>query len=209
MRRSFFKIDGDFVAPDLRIGFKKPLGKRFGKELAIRLADNAFPQVSKETLIGAIGGAGGVAKAAVEAALARGAHVVTANKALLAVHGAQLATLAESNGAKLLFEAAVGGGVLVGVGPVATPRTITSSLKPESWVALPVSLKRRPKFGLLSAPCGSWNSKGLSRLFSSGSLLLICFSTTQALPSYQRACRFSLSLSRLCAPRPKATEMKR
>lgn len=58
-----------------------------------------------------IGGADGVAKAAVEAALARGAHVVTANKALLAVHGAQLATLAENNGAKLLFEAAVGGGV--------------------------------------------------------------------------------------------------
>lgn len=58
-----------------------------------------------------IGGADGVAKVAVEAALARGAHVVTANKALLAVHGTQLAVLAERNGAKLLFEAAVGGGV--------------------------------------------------------------------------------------------------
>jgi homoserine dehydrogenase len=58
-----------------------------------------------------IGGADGVAKAAVEAALARGVHVVTANKALLAIHGAQLSELAEKNGAKLLFEAAVGGGV--------------------------------------------------------------------------------------------------
>ena len=37
-----------------------------------------------------------VAKAAVEAALARGAHVVTANKALLAIHGTQLAELSEA-----------------------------------------------------------------------------------------------------------------
>ncbi len=58
-----------------------------------------------------IGGSDGVAKVAVEAALARGAHVVTANKALVAVHGSQLAELAERNGVKLLFEAAVGGGV--------------------------------------------------------------------------------------------------
>ncbi len=58
-----------------------------------------------------IGGSAGAAKDAVETALARGAHVVTANKALLALHGAALAETAERNGAKLLFEAAVGGGV--------------------------------------------------------------------------------------------------
>lgn len=58
-----------------------------------------------------IGGAEGVAKKCVEAALARGVHVVTANKALLATHGSHLAGLAEGAGAKLLFEAAVGGGV--------------------------------------------------------------------------------------------------
>jgi homoserine dehydrogenase len=58
-----------------------------------------------------IGGAEGVAKSAVGTALARGAHVVTANKALIAQHGAALAEVAERNGAKLLFEAAVGGGV--------------------------------------------------------------------------------------------------
>lgn len=66
---------------------------------------------SIDVFVELIGGADGVAKAAVEAALARGAHVVTANKALVAVHGSQLATLAERNNAKLLFEAAVGGGV--------------------------------------------------------------------------------------------------
>jgi len=58
-----------------------------------------------------IGGADGPAKHAVETALARGAHVVTANKALIAVHGAALAGIAERTGAALLFEAAVGGGV--------------------------------------------------------------------------------------------------
>ncbi len=57
-----------------------------------------------------IGGSDGPAKAAVEAALARGKPVVTANKALIAEHGAELAALAEANGAPLLFEAAVMGG---------------------------------------------------------------------------------------------------
>jgi homoserine dehydrogenase len=53
-----------------------------------------------------IGGAGGPAKAAVEAALAAGKSVVTANKALLAAHGVKLAALAESKGVALDFEAA-------------------------------------------------------------------------------------------------------
>jgi homoserine dehydrogenase len=57
-----------------------------------------------------IGGGEGPAKAAVEAALRLGKPVVTANKALIAVHGAKLAALAEANGAPLLFEAAVMGG---------------------------------------------------------------------------------------------------
>ena len=57
-----------------------------------------------------IGGSEGPAKAAVEAALALGKPVITANKALIAVHGAELAALAEANGAPLLFEAAVMGG---------------------------------------------------------------------------------------------------
>lgn len=57
-----------------------------------------------------IGGSDGSAKAAVEAALALGKPVVTANKALIACHGAALAALAEAHGATLLFEAAVMGG---------------------------------------------------------------------------------------------------
>jgi homoserine dehydrogenase len=58
-----------------------------------------------------IGGSDGPAKAAVEAALKSGKPVITANKALIAVHGAELAALAEEVGVPLLFEAAVMGGV--------------------------------------------------------------------------------------------------
>jgi homoserine dehydrogenase len=58
-----------------------------------------------------IGGSDGTAKAAVEAALRAGKPVVTANKALIAEHGAELAVLAEARGVPLLFEAAVMGGV--------------------------------------------------------------------------------------------------
>lgn len=58
-----------------------------------------------------IGGSEGVAKAAVEAALKAGKPVVTANKALIALHGSELSALAEKSGVDLLFEAAVAGGV--------------------------------------------------------------------------------------------------
>jgi len=60
-----------------------------------------------------IGGSDGVAKAAVEAALHAGKHVVTANKALLAEHGVALAEIAEEHGVALNFEAAVAGGIPV------------------------------------------------------------------------------------------------
>src|ERR1700678_1638181 len=60
-----------------------------------------------------IGGAEGVAFDAVKAALSRGTSVVTANKAMLAAHGFELATIAERSGAQLFFEAAVGGGIPV------------------------------------------------------------------------------------------------
>lgn len=73
----------------------------------VELAAN--PEI--DVFVELIGGSDGPAKRAVEIALARGAHVVTANKALIAVHGAELAAASEKSGAKLLFEAAVGGGV--------------------------------------------------------------------------------------------------
>jgi homoserine dehydrogenase len=58
-----------------------------------------------------VGGSDGPAKAAVETALKAGKPVVTANKALIAEHGSELAALAEATSTPLLFEAAVMGGV--------------------------------------------------------------------------------------------------
>jgi homoserine dehydrogenase len=46
-------------------------------------------------------------------AIAHGKHVVTANKALLAVHGDEIYAAAKENGVEVLFEAAVGGGIPV------------------------------------------------------------------------------------------------
>jgi len=58
-----------------------------------------------------IGGDSGPAKASVEAAIAAGKHVVTANKAMLALHGQELALAAEAANVNLRFEAAVAGGI--------------------------------------------------------------------------------------------------
>jgi len=58
-----------------------------------------------------IGGDSGAAEASVRAALDAGKHVVTANKALLARHGVELAALAEKRKVSLNFEAAVAGGI--------------------------------------------------------------------------------------------------
>ncbi|AXV15328.1 homoserine dehydrogenase [Neorhizobium sp. SOG26] len=60
-----------------------------------------------------VGGAEGAAANSVRAALERGLHVVTANKALLAASGVELAKIAEEKGALLNFEAAVAGGIPV------------------------------------------------------------------------------------------------
>jgi homoserine dehydrogenase len=64
-----------------------------------------------DVFIELMGGEGDPAKAAVEAAIAAGKHVVTANKALLAHHGASLARAAEAKGVCLNFEASVAGGI--------------------------------------------------------------------------------------------------
>jgi homoserine dehydrogenase len=58
-----------------------------------------------------IGGDGNPARAAVMAALKAGKPVVTANKALLAKHGIELATLAEKQKVALNFEAAAAGAI--------------------------------------------------------------------------------------------------
>ena len=58
-----------------------------------------------------IGGENGIAKAVCENAIGAGRHVVTANKALLAMHGTRLAQAAEQANVAVGYEAAVAGGI--------------------------------------------------------------------------------------------------
>lgn len=64
-----------------------------------------------DAVVEVMGGSEGPARALVEASLAAGRPVVTANKALLATHGVALARLVEKTGATLAYEAAVAGGI--------------------------------------------------------------------------------------------------
>ena len=73
----------------------------------VRLAAEADADVIVEV----IGGSDGAAKSVVETAIGRKRDVVTANKALLALHGAALARTAVQAGVSLAFEAAVAGGI--------------------------------------------------------------------------------------------------
>ncbi len=63
-----------------------------------------------DIVIELIGGCG-VAKDLVLQAIAAGKHVVTANKALLAVHGTEIFAAASAKGVMVAFEAAVAGGI--------------------------------------------------------------------------------------------------
>jgi len=71
----------------------------------------ALAKTKADVVVELIGGENGVARATVEAALQADKHVVTANKALLARHGARLALLAEEKSLALKFEAAIAGGI--------------------------------------------------------------------------------------------------
>jgi len=79
---------------------------RWYEDAAAMAAD---PEI--DAVVELIGGADGIALDVVETALARGKHVVTANKALIAKHGLRLARRAEEEGVALAFEAAVAGGI--------------------------------------------------------------------------------------------------
>ncbi len=76
---------------------------------ALDMAENS----DADMVVELIGGSDGIAKKVVEAALGAGKHVVTANKALVAHHGAGLDKLANDNGVSLNYEAAVAGGIPV------------------------------------------------------------------------------------------------
>src|SRR5574338_1362733 len=79
----------------------------------VRLTDDAFSVVADpdvDIVVELIGGYG-VARELVLKAIENGKHVVTANKALLAVHGNEIFSTAQKRGVMIAFEAAVAGGI--------------------------------------------------------------------------------------------------
>ncbi|MCH9781215.1 homoserine dehydrogenase [Methylophilaceae bacterium] len=88
--------------------------------LAKQLVGTSIPVVSDalelidskevDIVVELIGGTG-IAKDLVKQALLNGKHVVTANKALIAMHGKELFAAAENNNVQLAYEAAVAGGI--------------------------------------------------------------------------------------------------
>ncbi len=81
---------------------------------AMRWLDDALELATDgeiDVVVELIGGADGIALKLCQAAIANGKHLVTANKAMLAHHGATLAAAAEEAGVALGYEAAVAGGI--------------------------------------------------------------------------------------------------
>ncbi len=82
----------------------------------VKWYDNALELASDQEVdlvVELIGGEQGIALQLAEKTLQAGKHFVTANKALIAKHGARLANIAEEKKVALAFEAAVAGGVPV------------------------------------------------------------------------------------------------
>ncbi len=79
----------------------------------VQVVDDARKVIANpdiDIVVELIGGYG-IAKALVLEAIAAGKHVVTANKALLAVHGTEIFAAAHAKGVMVAFEAAVAGGI--------------------------------------------------------------------------------------------------
>lgn len=99
---------------------------------AYEWVDDAVALASRtdiDCVIEVMGGEEGAALALVRTALENGKHVITANKAMLAHHGYELAQLAEEKNLALSYEAAVAGGI-----PVI--RAIREGLSPNSIQAV-------------------------------------------------------------------------
>jgi len=73
-------------------------------------ANEVVTSADIEIVIELIGGTG-IARELVLKAIANGKHVVTANKALLAIHGNEIFAAAQKHGVMVAFEGAVAGGV--------------------------------------------------------------------------------------------------
>jgi homoserine dehydrogenase len=81
-----------------------------GQAEVVADARAAIARPDIDIVVELIGGYG-IARTLVLEAIAAGKHVVTANKALLAVHGSEIFTAAQARGVTVAFEAAVAGGI--------------------------------------------------------------------------------------------------
>jgi len=84
---------------------KIPRSKWINNPINLSLMDDV------DIIVELVGGSEGVAKKLVFSALRNKKHIITANKALMAKHGDQLARLAEKNNVNLEYEASVAGGI--------------------------------------------------------------------------------------------------
>ena len=93
--------------------FKKKRKIHIPKSKWIKNPLSLFSKKDVDIIIELIGGAEGMPKKIVFAALKNRKHVITANKALMAKYGDKLAEIAEKNNVNLEYEASVAGGVPV------------------------------------------------------------------------------------------------
>ena len=91
--------------------FSKKRTVKIPKSLWLKNYLDATKSKDIDIIVELIGGAEGAAKKLVFAALKNKKHVITANKALVAKYGDQLAKIAETNKVNFEFEAAVCGGI--------------------------------------------------------------------------------------------------
>ena len=96
------------VVADLDTARAESIVKGRARVVADAAAVVADPEV--DVVVELIGGYG-IAKKLVLEAIRQGKHVVTANKALLAVHGTEIFAAARERGVTVAFEAAVAGGI--------------------------------------------------------------------------------------------------
>jgi homoserine dehydrogenase len=92
------------------LDLKKGRGIRISKKILTKNARQIVEDPRVEILVELIGGIH-PAKELILSAIAKGKHVVTANKALLAAHGEEIFEAAHRYGADIGFEGSVGGGI--------------------------------------------------------------------------------------------------
>ena len=111
-RRAGRGIEITMVA-DLDTARAQAVVGELGLQDSVRVVSDAREVIANpdiDIVVELIGGYG-IARTLVLEAIAAGKHVVTANKALLAVHGTEIFAAARAKGVVVAFEAAVAGGI--------------------------------------------------------------------------------------------------